>query len=54
MRAAHDGTLNGGKFTRANSLTPLAVPLLLGPISMPDAVPRGTVLACRVNGRLTT
>jgi hypothetical protein len=29
MRPARDGTLNGGKFTRANSLPPLAVPLLL-------------------------
>jgi len=29
MRRARDGTLNGGKFTRASSLTPLAVPLLL-------------------------
>ena len=26
---ARDGTLNGGKFTRASSLTPPAVPLLL-------------------------
>ena len=51
MRPARDGTLNGGKFTHASSLTPLAVPLLLGPVSMPDAVPRGAVLACRVNGR---
>ena len=29
MRPARDGTLNGGKFTSAHSLTPLAVPLLL-------------------------
>jgi hypothetical protein len=29
MRPARDGALNGGKSTRAHSLTPLAIPLVL-------------------------
>jgi hypothetical protein len=41
MRPARDGTLNDGKFTRANSLTPLVVPLLLEARDGPGALRHG-------------